>query len=98
MTNKRQRLGIYIALGFLSACTSFDRKLYTWIGTPIKDYLSVGGRLPPEEIRGPDAQGHRTYVARIEKGENCIVYWDVDADGIIRGWKHEGSSCKHYTY
>ena len=78
-------------------CQSFDRKLDSWVGAPIERFLSVPDQLPPEAIRGPDEQGHRTYVTRIGR-KDCMVYWNVDGAGIIRGWRHEGSSCKYYTY
>jgi hypothetical protein len=91
-------VGVLVALNFLSACTSFNRSVDTWVGAPIKDYLEVPGQLPPVDIRGPDEKGNRIYVVRIEKGADCVVFWNVDTHGIIRGWTHEGSSCKFYNY
>jgi len=48
-----------------------------------------------EEVQGPDAEGNKVYVIRIEK--KCRVFHTVNASGIITAWRSEGSACKHYT-
>jgi hypothetical protein len=78
-----------------TACTPFATKKDLWVGFPIDRYLDIyDTRARIEETRGPDARGNKIYVERIEK--QCRVYWDVDAGGIITGWRSEGSACKHY--
>jgi len=46
-------------------------------------------------VQGPDAEGNKVYVIRIEK--KCRVFHTVNASGIITAWRSEGSACKHYT-
>jgi ABC-type uncharacterized transport system permease subunit len=91
---------VMVALSFgvwLAACTPFSRKMDSWIGHPVQQWLDIpdkgGERL--EEIRGPDRLGNRVYVISIER--NCHVFWTVDAQGIMRSWQSEGAACKYYT-
>jgi hypothetical protein len=69
----------------------------SWVGQPIAPYLAIpdrGGETL-EEVRGPDANGNKTYVFRLDK--TCRVFWNVDGGGIVRSWESEGSGCKYYT-
>lgn len=98
--SRRLRLGFAIGLlimsSCLAACSSFASTMNSWIGKPIEPYLAIqdrGGETL-DEIRGPDERGHKIYVFTVEK--NCRVFWDVDAQGIVTGWKSEGWACKHY--
>jgi len=78
-----------------TACTPFATKMDSWVGIPIQRRLNFDeGRAQIQATGVPDTSGQVVYVERIEK--KCHVYWDVDAAGVITGWRSEGSACKHY--
>ena len=93
-----RRYLLLTAVVVIAGCGSFGSKMNTWVGSPFERHLDVSDtRTRIEEKRGPDDRGHVTYVERIQNGENCRVIWDVDAQGLITGWRSEGSACKWYT-
>ena len=70
-----------------------------WSNTPgrsIEEWLAIPdkGRERVEEVRGPHAAESKVYVIWIEA--HCRVFWTVNTEGIITGWRSEGSACKHY--
>jgi len=87
---------LLLGLAVNSACTSFDSKLDSWVGSRIDKLLSITGKGREEllGIRGPDSRGHRQYVYKV--CDHCTVLWDVNAQGVITGWTREGWGCKHY--
>ena len=99
LTSQALRLTVLISLLSLAGCyTSFSSKMDSWIGAPIQNWLDLldkrGGDVL-EEVQGPDAEGNKVCVIRIEK--KCRVFHTVNANGIITAWRSEGSACKHYT-
>lgn len=94
---KRLLLLSAVAACAVAACVSYDSKLKSWIGQPIEYYLQVSGRPPPERVSGPDARGHRVYVVKESEDADCIVFWEVDATGLMVAYRYEGRSCKHFT-
>jgi hypothetical protein len=91
-------LGVAIfCLLLLSSCGSFSSKMDSWIGRPMQERLDIlgtgGDQL--EEVTNPDQNGNRVYVTSTKRG--CRMFWTVDAQGIMRSWRSEGSACKYYT-
>ena len=98
LTCQALRLAVLIGALSLAGCyTKFSTKMDSWIGAPIQDWIDIPdkGTEVLEEVQGPDAEGNKVYVIRIEK--KCRVFHTVNASGIITAWRSEGSACKHYT-
>ena len=92
-----------VTVGFLGGCSGsrippFKDYTAQLIGTPLAD-LKVADAQPGSYVSKSRAEprtymlenGNSVYVSPVRK--DCIVYWQVDPQGMIIGYRSEGTRC-----
>ena len=92
-----------VILGLLGGCSTpglppFKDYTAQLIGTPLVD-LKVADAQPESYVSRSGAEprtylqenGDSVYVSPVR--EDCLVYWQVDPQGMIIGYRSEGTRC-----
>lgn len=95
-THRMRKLKYIIAVVILSlsGCVTtgcFESFFNDLLGYPIQHYEQIAGN-PTRIDATPD--GNKVYVYQLKGYRYCTVFFEVDSNGIITKWWHEGSACK----
>ena len=84
----------FLVLVLVGCAHLFEDTMKSWVGAPLKEFQDQYHDSRLVSKNGPDANGQSHYAYDVYGHDRCIVHWDVDAGGVIRGWTHEGPYCK----
>lgn len=70
----------------------FESVYASWVGTPLIKFEAAYG--PAEQVStAPNGNRIFKYDLAQQKIKKCIIYWTVEKNGVIVGWRHEGIGC-----
>jgi hypothetical protein len=79
----------------LSGCSTtehyFESYYDKWLGSSIEQFKKGYGEPSRIDISGG---GNRVYVYKLPKYIYCTIFWEVNQEGTIIDWRHEGSDCR----
>lgn len=83
---------VAIALAVISACAHFvswDDSSKSWVGQPISKFAKLNGSAT-EVV--PQGRGESEYRYDLPKlGSGCVHWWHVNNEGVIVGYRYQGS-------
>lgn len=100
MKLKRALLGIYLLglCGCVSQIVPFKEFANGWLGDPVDEkkqiisrHGSYASRIGWQETTYQLDNGNWVYIEPIRP--DCFVHWEVNSEGIIVGYRTEGTGC-----